>query len=256
MNPTSYQLLNHLPWETSSPTTKAHLGIAHNSTGPPKPSACVVGTEPCRCLSSRLLAHRSGLRTNITRSEAAKACLRGREATHSPGKMDHGFHGKRGRRGKKRFQFGSHQCSDSIVNFQGCRWVMGDDSHVFFWSWVCAKRTWREVGKWEKMRNYPVQYHLYIPLWTSKNQFAIFISLALRHETRNKNPPQVRRKKNNWWLPNKSKMLKPGKKEKKTTTKTPFANYAFICQLRSLKPAVFRIILWLPLLKEMGTLGF
>ena len=71
------------PWTSS--TTTSHLGIAHNSTGPPKPSACVVGTEPCRCLSSRLLAHRSGLRTNITRSEAAKACL-GEEITNTPRK--------------------------------------------------------------------------------------------------------------------------------------------------------------------------
>ena len=57
-----------------------------------------------------------------------------------------------------------------------------------------------------------------ITLKTSKNQFAIFISLALRHETRNKTHHKSE-KKEQLLVAQQIEVLKPGKKEKIKTTK-------------------------------------
>lgn len=208
MNPTSSQLVNHLPWETSSPTT-SHLGIAHNSTGPPKPSACVVGTEPWRCLSSRLLAHRSGLRTNITRSEAAKACL-GEEITNTPRQIDIGTWKKDA--GGRRDSVRKPSLLRLYGHFQGCRWGDGWWFPLGFFVLGACKENMEGGGKMRKDAKLSSTVPS-ITLKTSKNQFAIFISLALRHETRNKTHHKSE-KKEQLLVAQQIEVLKPGKKRK------------------------------------------
>ena len=148
MNPTSYQLLNHLPLRNVFPhhqgptsalptTPRGHRSLRRVSLAP----------KPCRCLSSRLLAHRSGLRTNITRSEAAKSLPSGTRGNTLPPKKLTLEHGKKDTGGRRDFIR-----KPSILRLYsqfsgGVDRVMGDDPYGFFWSWVCAKRTWREVGK-------------------------------------------------------------------------------------------------------------
>lgn len=134
---------------------------------------------------------------------------------------------------------------------------MGDDPYGFFLVLGVCKENMEGGGKMRKDAKLSSTVPS-ITLKTSKNHFAIFISLALRHEKRNKTQHKSE-KKEQLLVAQQIEVLKRGKKEKRkknTKKKTPLANYVFICQLRSLKPAVFRIILWLPLLKEMGTLGF
>ena len=92
---------------------------------------------------------------------------------------------------------------------------------VFFVLGVC-KENMEGGGKWENMPNYPVLTIIY----DSKNHGSIFISLALRHKTRSKDPPQVRKK----MVAHQIKVSKPGKKTLWELC---------ICQLWPLKTAFF-----------------
>ena len=89
---------------------------------------------------------------------------------------------------------------------------MGDDSHVFFLVLGVCKENMEGSGKMRKDAKLSSTVPSVTPR-TSKNQFAIFISLALRHKKRNKTHHKSEKKQ--LLVAQQIEVLKRGKKEKR-----------------------------------------